>query len=435
MTRKLLIAGTIVTAVLALLLLGPLGANASVPAGIGTYSGYGYATGTHVIAGTSAFNNFQTGAVDSHFPLAKVFQDSSPSAYGTATYNDSGPIGATLHGCNDPTQKGCPPVPDVPYAHAQYPGGPADSHIDSANGKGPAPSRADAHADELLADASGVYAGGNPGQPFSGASGESHTVVNSDGSMVVRTHSFVANATFGAPPNAIVIEKVSVDITVTITNGVAAATASVKVGSFTVNGQASHLSDQGLTVGEQTVVPCSSSPLPPPPALPGANPPPAGSCTPQIETDNFRVYTVAPQKDVSGSHATVKASGVHVTATHPAPSGVPQQSVEYVFGEGYVDAGADAGLAADSGAAFLTSGFSLGDLGGGFGDNGFSMGDSSVNANNGTAAAIRHTAALLRANRQPLALLFLLWETLLMAGAAAWVWSRRVSAEEEELIA
>src|SRR5207302_403430 len=218
------------------------------------------------------------------------------------------------------------PVPNVPYAHAQHPGGPADSHIDSANGKGPAPSRADAHADELLADASGVYAGGNPGQPFSGASGESHTVVNSDGSMVVRTHSFVANATFGAPPNAIVIEKVSVDIT-------------------------------------------------------------------------------------------VKASGVHVTATHPAPSGVPQQSVEYVFGEGYVDAGADAGLAADSGAAFLTSGFSLGDLGGGFGDNGFSMGDSSVNANNGTAAAIRHTAALLRANRQPLALLFLLWETLLMAGA------------------
>jgi hypothetical protein len=452
--RKLLAVMSALVLATAILLVAPLGATADVPATVSDYTSYGYATGIHVIGATSAFNNFKTGAADSHFPLAKVGQDSSPSAYGTSTYNDSGPIGATLHGCADPNGQTCPPVPAVPYAHAQFPGGPADSHIDScstpppgaqqntpcppkdASGNQPAPSRADAHAEELKSDASGYYAGGNAGVPGSGASGESHTVVNPDGTLVVSTRSFVNNATFGTPPNAVVINKVLVETRVTIAGGVATADAKVSVGSATVNGQPIQLSDQGATYQEQTVscVPGSAPPAPaPPPALPGGVTPPAppATCSVVVETDTFKVYTVAPVKTVNGNHGTVKASGVHVVATHPAPTGVPQQSVEYVLGEGYADATANPG--SGSSVAGLTSGdFGLGGMD-------FASGDFGAGGETGAAGGAggagphkaRGVASVLAANRQPLALLFLFWECLVLGAAAAWVWARRRPVPEE----
>ena len=445
--RKLLALLSALVLATAILLVAPLGAAADVPSTIADYNSYGYATGVHVVGGTSAFNNFRTGAADSHFPLAKVGQDSSPSAYGTATYNDSGPIGATLHGCADPNGQTCPPVPAVPYAHAQFPGGPADSHIDScstsptgaqqntpcppkdSSGNQPAPSKADAHAEELKSDAAGNYAGGNAGVPGSGASGESHSIVNPDGTLVVMTHSFVNNATFGTPPNAIVINKVLVDTKVIIAGGVASVDAKVTVGSVTVNGQPVELSDQGATYQEKTVS-CVPNSAPPPPALPGGIAPPAG-CAVVVETDTFKLYTVAPVKTVSGNHGTVKASGVHVVATHPAPAGFPQQSVEYVFGEGYADATANPGL----------GGSEFGLMSGDFGLNGdFGMGDFGSSGDNGGAAAgaagngAHNLASVVAANRQPLALLFLFWECLVLGAAAAWVWSRRrADADEAEV--
>jgi hypothetical protein len=420
----------------AIFLVAPMGASADVPSTIADYGSYGYATGVHVVGGTSAFNNFRTGAADSHFPLAKVGQDSSPSAYGTSTYNDSGPIGATVHGCADPSGKTCPPVPAVPYAHAQFPGGPQDSHIDScstpppgaqqntpcppkdASGNQPAPSKADAHAEELKSDASG-YAG----VPGSGASGESHSTVNPDGSLVVTTRSFVNNATFGTPPNAIVINKVLVETKVLIAGGIATADAHVTVGSVTVNGQPIQLSDQGASYQEQTVS-CKPSALPTPPPLPVGGVPPA-PCSTVVETDTFKIYTVAPVKTVEGNHGTVKASGVHVVATHPAPAGVPQQSVEYVFGEGFADANANPGIGASSTEAGLLSGdFGLNGLDFGSGDFG-TMGDNGAAGAATNAHATHNLASVLVANRQPLALLFLFWECLVLAAAAAWIWTRR----------
>jgi hypothetical protein len=443
--RKLFALMTALVLATALLLVAPFGATADVPATISGYTSYGYATGVHVIGATSAFNNFKTGAADSHFPLAKVGQDSSPSAYGTSTYNDSGPIGATEHGCADPNGSTCPPVPAVPYAHAQFPGGPADSHIDScstsptgaqqntpcppkdSSGNQPAPSKADAHAEELKSDASGYYAGGNAGVPASGASGESHTIVNPDGTLVVTTHSFVNNVTFGTPPNAVVINKVQVDTTITIAGGNATADAKVTVGSVTVNGQPVQVTDQGATYQEKSIScqPPAGVPAPPPlPPLPGGvNPPalPPAGCTTVIETDTFKVYSVAPIKDVSGNHATVKASGVHVIATHPAPPGVPQQSVEYVIGEGYADATADAGSASDAGGSSGDMGFGATD----FGSTDFGSSGDTGAANGANPRATQKLASVLAANRQPLALLFLFWECLIMGAAAAWVWSRR----------
>ena len=50
----------------------PITALASVPSSIGSYVSYGYGTGVHTIAGTSAFPNFENGAVNNHYPLAQV---------------------------------------------------------------------------------------------------------------------------------------------------------------------------------------------------------------------------------------------------------------------------------------------------------------------------------------------------------------------------
>jgi hypothetical protein len=466
--RKLLAVGTAVTIVFAVLLLGPLGVSADVPNTIGSYNSYGYATGVHALVGTTAFPNFANGAIDNHYPLAQVKQDASPSSSATATYNDYGPLGATLHGCANEGGKDCPPVPEVPYARSKYPGGKTDDHIDScstppagekqntpcppkdASGKQPTPSRADTHAEELKADASGYYAGAT-GAPFNGASAESHTVVLPDGSIQVRTHAFVDNATFGTPPQAIVINKVQVDITVTIVGGeVTQAVATVKVGSMTVNGQPYEANDQGATFTEQKTIPCPALPAPPggappppaPPALPGVPaapappvpvPPTGGSCVPSLESDTYHVYTVAPSKKVTGNHAVIKASGVHVDMTHQSlVPGMPQQSAGWVIGEGYVDVIADMGFGggSDLGGVMSDSG---GDMG--FGDSGaggFGMGDQTADAG-GAKALVRHTAALLRANRQPLALLFLLWECLLMGAAAAWVWTRKYRPDEDEV--
>jgi hypothetical protein len=425
----------------------PMAARAEVPATIADYGSTGYANGIHVIGGTSAFNNFRTGAADSSFPLAKVSQDSSPSAHATATYNDSGPIGATEHGCADPSGATCPPVPAVAYANAQYPGGPSDSHIDScstgptgtqnntpcppkdANGNQPAPSSADTHAEELKADASANYAGGNAGVPASGTTAESHTIVNPDGTLVVRTHSFIAQMTFGTPPNAIVISKVQVDVTLTILNGQAGGDAKVTIGSVTVNGQAVQVSDQGATFGESTVA-CNPPPggLPPPPAVPplpgssSSSPPAPTGCTPQVETDNFKLYTVAPVKTFNGNHGTIAASGLHVLVTHPAPPGVPQQNVEYVLGEGYADASANPGSSFSDGGLFGDTGaFNFGGDFGSF-DNGAGVAGGA--AANAAGSAVHHIGAVLAANRKPLGFLFLFWEALLMGAAAAWVWAR-----------
>src|SRR5260370_36910815 len=53
------------------------------------------------------------------------------------------------------------------------------------------------------------------------------------------------------------------------------------------------------------------------------------------------MFTVQPTKTVDARHAPAWATGLHIVVTHPTPGpGVPQQSTEYVLGEGYADANA-----------------------------------------------------------------------------------------------
>ena len=417
----------------AALMTSPLGASADVPTSVGNYNSRAFANGVHLVGDSSAFPNFEgpnsKGAVDNHYPLARVTQDASPSSHAVATYSDVGPLGATVAACSQADQTKCPPVPGAPYANSDYPGGKAKDHVDSctpsqaASGQAnPCPnnqpaSYADTSVSELMAAASGYYAGGGA-QPFSGASSDSTTTVGDDGSLTVHSHGAVQSATFGP----FQIQKVDVLIDVVSAGGqVTRQDVKVTVGSVTLNGQPVTVTDQGVTAGQKVPIPCpSTSPLP----LGG------GTCTPGVATDDFKVYTVKPEKTVSGSHATIQASGLHVLVTHPTVPGAPTQSVEYILGEAYVDAFLDPAQTSptDNGGGGVVGDTGGGDYSGGDFGGGGDAGTGSTDFGATAAAPVppaHHLATVLAANRQPLALLFLFWEALVLGAAAAWVWARR----------
>ncbi|HEY6876242.1 MAG TPA: hypothetical protein VI384_07765 [Candidatus Dormibacteraeota bacterium] len=436
-----------VAAALALigLLITPITALAQVPANIGSFVSYGYGTGVHTIGSTSAFPNFDNGAVNNHYPLAQVEQDASPSSAARATFSDTGPAAATAGSqYNQSCSAGNPPPPpsacgnpnnSVPYADSNYPGGPGNAHVDSCGGQSGCPgAHGDSDAAELGANAAGYYAGGGT-QPFSGAAGQSHTIVTGAGVLTVTTHSEVQSFVIGT----VVVSKVVVDTIVTATNSSATADARVVVGSVTVNGQPVSIGDQGITVQQKSVgcpaspagpvppVPAPAGPipspspgvLPSPPALPGGD----SGCATAADLTYVKIFAVAPVKSVSGTHANVAASGLHVLVTHPSPGpGVPTQTTEYVLGEGYGDASTGSG----SGGFPGMGGFGF-MPGGDFGFNGPPSGDNGLGNPNSAATVAREIFA----NRWwPLLLLFLTLEALILGSAAAWVWARNAPKED-----
>jgi len=178
------------------------------------------------------------------------------------------------------------------------------------------------------------------------------------------------------------------------------------------------VTDQGVTAGMAIPIPC-------PTVLPATSPLQVGgaACVPSVTTDNITLQAVNPQKTVNGSHATITAAGLDVTITQPAVPGAPQQKVEYILGEAFVDAFNDPS-ASSAGSTDNLGGTSF-DSSGDFGYSGdFGSADAGAAAPP-PASAATHMRAMLVANRQPLALLFLFWETLVLGAAAAWVWARR----------
>src|SRR5260370_20334755 len=143
-----------------------------------------------------------------------------------------------------------------------YPGGPARTHIDSCSGQSTCPDGspgADSDAAQLAATASGYYAGGGA-QPFSGASGMTQTVVGSNGSLTVITHSEVQSFAIGN----VQVSKVVVDVTATSTVSGAGGDAHVVAGQVTANGQPGAVDDPGIPIPDQQPVPCPAGPEPPP---------------------------------------------------------------------------------------------------------------------------------------------------------------------------
>ena len=454
--KRLFIALNCAVVGIAAVVLLPAFALADVPS---SYTSFGYATGVHGIAGSNAFPNFQNGAVNNRYPMAEVQQDASPSSTAKATYSDSGPAAATAgsqynQGCSQSGNQ--PPPPQVcqnpnnqvPYATATYPG-PSHSHIDQCNGCGSGPS-ADADAAQLRANASGYYSGGGT-QPFKGASGQTSTVMDSGGTLTVTTHSEVDSFAIAN----VRVSKVAVDITATSTVSGGGGDAHVTGGQVTANGQPVAVNDQGVTVQDKHTVPCPSAPSapggvkPPPvpspstgplPPLPvgggtgsgggsssggGSRPASSSGCVPVIDVTYITIFTVAPTRTVDGSHVTIWATGLHIKVTQPSPGpGVPSQSAEYILGEGFADlqAGAGgAGFGAFGGFGGFGGGFGGGDFGG-FGDQGGGGG--------GVGSAASQLGAALAADRVPLAFMFLTLEALLLAAAAAWVWSRSAPSDK-----
>src|SRR5260370_6933159 len=137
---------------------------------------------------------------------------------------------------------------------------------------GQAASGGDSDCLQRSADAWG-YAAGEGAQPFSGAIGESHTVVSQNGVLTVTTHSEVQSFVIGT----LRVSKVTVDTITTSTTSSGTADAHVVVGEVTVNGQPVNITDQGLTIQQQQPVPSPSSPSPPPrPPSPPPTPYPPG---------------------------------------------------------------------------------------------------------------------------------------------------------------
>ena len=126
---------------------------------LGNYNGTVSATAVHVQAGSAAFPNFSSGAVDNRYPLAAAHVDSSPNAQAFSSALDTGPVGQTAAASGQQNQAQysdvrCPPqCDDKPVVVGSAPGPFASSQ--AGDGKAVAEARA----------AGGAPSGGPPAAP------------------------------------------------------------------------------------------------------------------------------------------------------------------------------------------------------------------------------------------------------------------------------
>jgi hypothetical protein len=290
---------------------------------------------------------------------------------------------------------------------------------------------ASAHARELKAYADGTYSGSPDGATFSNATAHSETSVASDGSITVKTDSFVGSACFGScgVSNWLQVTNTHVQTIVTAVNGKPVPQATVAPGEVQFcaapgNCQSVQLSNGGVTVGGV------SPPTPPPPVPPVPTTVPVPGTGASAETPLFKIRTINPVKSVNGSTGTIDALGLDIEVMQPgnSGSGVPDSQVEFILGEGHADGFSlaslglgDAGITDLSGSGGDTAGL----LGGIVGDN--------LNGSSATVAlpVIKHTIVrpgslgLAGALRPPFIPWFYAWEASALAAAAAMVWARR----------
>jgi hypothetical protein len=95
---------------------------------LGNYNGTVSGTALHVQAGSAAFPNFETGAIDNRYPLAAARLDSSPFANALSSPLDTGPLGQTIAATGQQNQPQyadvrCPPqCDDKPVVVGSAPG-------------------------------------------------------------------------------------------------------------------------------------------------------------------------------------------------------------------------------------------------------------------------------------------------------------------------
>lgn len=408
MRRRLF--GSAAAFVLALLPLGliPLVTFADVPATVASYDASGHAAAVHVVGYSGSFPNFSTGAVDNRYPLASFSMDSSPGSSATSTYEDYGPLGATEY------------PGGVAYAEAHYPNQ-EDASVDLNNANpGPAPGapsgvppaliptplptpvtsngpRATAHAQELSANAYGVYVG-STSTALQGAWSRVSSEVASSGVLTETAESYVQTATLAS--GALVFKNVDVVAQIVNSGGDSTTTQKVSVGSVTVGGQTVELSDSAVTFNLGGLL--------------------------------YSISLAAPQKTVDGAQTSLNVTGVHVGVSAPATQppqgpGVPATSADLILGEAQLYS-----VLNPSTQESVSLGFQgpIGELAGaGIGVTSAPPPVAPLPITEAPKASgpIPHFA-LAAASRKPLAIAFLAWETLVLSGVAAWVWARKAVA-------
>jgi hypothetical protein len=377
---------------------------------LGNYNGTVSSTAVHLQAGSSAFPNFATGAIDNHYPLATVHLDSSPTAEAFSSPLDTGPLGQTAAGAGHQNQPQyadvrCPSQCDKPVTVGSEPG-PFSSSVASdtkavataqaggaAAGGGapappaPAPPKADApvagaapapdsspaaspvdpetlldtgraatlraalsawRARYLTADDARRYPMPAADTPDGVAGDTARSESRLDGStLVLDGMSAVGRVALGG--GAVMLRDVSVHVTVT-NDGTPKKTVSVDVASALVGGTPVTIGADGVSVNGQAV-----------PGIGAAGGPASAALNQALGQAGIEIRSLAPSQQLTDHQLTLDAVGVLVRLAPKSPApGVPAQFTAMAVGEVFADS-----LAVPGEGDELDNGLPGGDVGGG----------------------------------------------------------------------
>jgi hypothetical protein len=350
---------------------------------LGNYNGTVSATAVHVQAGSTAFPNFATGAVDNRYPLAAARLDSSPFANAVASPFDTGPLGQTIaaSGQQNQTQYAdvrCPPqCDDKPVTFGSQPGPFASSQAAdhkalamakaggaALGGSAPAfpkldPARVTAlrtalsvwRAQYLTVDDALRYPMPAADTP-DGISGDTaRSESRLDGwTLVLDGTSSVGQLVLGG--GALVLRDVNVKVSVT-NDGTPKKTVVINVGSAMVGGTPVTIGADGVSVNGQAV-----------PGLAEAGAQANAALNQALGQGGIEVRSLGPSQQLTDHQLTLDAVGVVIrfAPASPAP-GVPANFTAVAVGEVFADSLAVPGAAGgelddglpDVGAGSLTS--------------------------------------------------------------------------------
>jgi len=433
-------------------------------------NGTANATPVHIIAGSDAFTNFRTGAIDNSYPLAHSHIDGAPASEAAATFADTGPLVQTGVGTANPMLPAGVQVNQVQYATAHYPPGTTTPATFGSAGGPYASADATATAAHATATLASAAAPALPVTPPAAPASANQSSLNQDALRAVLTawrrawlndreaamypmprasaaqpdgtdgdtglssvsldagglttigESRVLNANFANGLISISGLRVAASIT---NDGTPKHSITVKIAEAAVGGIPVTISTDGVSIATT--------------ALPGIAPvrdQAVAALNSALAAAGVSISLVNPTITTTAGQETIDAFGVRIQFDQP-PSGpgVPSQHVTIVLGEAFVDALAVPGEALD------TSDESTTDTGGGFidtTDNGGSdlfgvLGDTtssggvvSTPRGRGTSPNVAGGSLVSTVRKKPtdLVLLYFLWQSTLI-GTLFSLWWRR----------
>jgi len=370
--------------VIATLLLAPgvllvAAAQGNAAQELGNYNGTVSGTALHVQAGSAAFPNFASGAIDNRYPLAAARLDSSPFANALSSPLDTGPLGQTVAAGGQQNQP--------QYADVRCPPQCDDKPVVVGSAPGPFASSQTADKKALAeAKAAGVSSGGGapalpppPGGKAAlrsallawraqyltvddalrypmpaadtpdGVSGDTaRSEAHLDGStLLLNGTSSVGELVLGG--GALVLRDVNVKVSVT-NDGTPKKTVEINIGSALVGGTPVTIGAGGVSVNGQAV-----------PGIAEAAAQANAALNQALNQAGIEVHSLGPSEQLTDHQVTLDAVGVliRLAPVSPAP-GVPANFTAMAVGEVFADALAVPG----------EGGVELGGLPGGSGETG-----------------------------------------------------------------